>query len=633
MLLNELIKSGPLAKIWLSAHQERKLSKTQAMGVDVGESVVAILTQDTELPLRSSGPLMLGVVRIYSRKVGYLFDDCKEARERISLAFRPGIVDLPEEQVRAPHNAITISTRTEFDFNDWSWGPQDFLVASHSRKLTTTAKETTREFGAFNFGIPRAPSLYGGSVTTTSRQGSHDDSSLITSNAFSGIDLGLNLGDDTIEYGRDVLTPLSREGSAFEAIRASREKSLRAGSIHLSEGMDIGTELPPMASMDDYNLGGIGAFEPMDLGLDLDQGAERDRRASTELLTPPPATPPAESTQAVNSIQPNTTLKQARRPRLLLPDAETELNEEHRDRAATLREERYISAKAESGQMGEFMSNPGPYLFPGFKVDGEAWTVIGPQGIAPELSELFTFPDNILRKGRSLADTEETQSSKRPRLDIGERETEIQEEMDVDVELARRVDTANNTFDNDIFPAFQPDVGDFSRLADELPPMEAPTADDIPPMHFSREPSLALSRAESVARDVQFGISPVEFPLAIFDSRFNKIGERLSKWGLDTEDESRGDSTQGRHASMAVGLLRKELDAAPAEGKISFDKLAHKATKRAASTFFFELLSLSTRDRIRIKQQETFGDIEIQGKERLWPTSSQITSSRTASVA
>lgn len=28
---------------------------------------------------------MLGVVRIYSRKVGYLFDDCKEARERISL--------------------------------------------------------------------------------------------------------------------------------------------------------------------------------------------------------------------------------------------------------------------------------------------------------------------------------------------------------------------------------------------------------------------------------------------------------------------------------------------------------------------------------------------------------------------
>jgi hypothetical protein len=41
MLLTELIlsKRGPLAKVWLSAHQERKLSKQQTLGVDVEESV------------------------------------------------------------------------------------------------------------------------------------------------------------------------------------------------------------------------------------------------------------------------------------------------------------------------------------------------------------------------------------------------------------------------------------------------------------------------------------------------------------------------------------------------------------------------------------------------------------------
>ena len=41
MLLTELIlsKRGPLAKVWLSAHHERKLSKQQALGVDVEESV------------------------------------------------------------------------------------------------------------------------------------------------------------------------------------------------------------------------------------------------------------------------------------------------------------------------------------------------------------------------------------------------------------------------------------------------------------------------------------------------------------------------------------------------------------------------------------------------------------------
>ena len=39
--------------------------------------------------LRISGQLMLGVTRIYSRKVQYLLDDCKETRERIALVRCP----------------------------------------------------------------------------------------------------------------------------------------------------------------------------------------------------------------------------------------------------------------------------------------------------------------------------------------------------------------------------------------------------------------------------------------------------------------------------------------------------------------------------------------------------------------
>lgn len=46
----------------------------------------AILTQDEgPTTLRLSGQLMLGVTRIYSRKVQYLLDDCKETKDRISL--------------------------------------------------------------------------------------------------------------------------------------------------------------------------------------------------------------------------------------------------------------------------------------------------------------------------------------------------------------------------------------------------------------------------------------------------------------------------------------------------------------------------------------------------------------------
>jgi hypothetical protein len=57
---------------------------------------------------RTSGHLLLGVVRIYSRKAKYLLADCNEAFVKIKMAFRPGMVDLPEENREAAVNAITL---------------------------------------------------------------------------------------------------------------------------------------------------------------------------------------------------------------------------------------------------------------------------------------------------------------------------------------------------------------------------------------------------------------------------------------------------------------------------------------------------------------------------------------------
>ena len=60
------------------------------------------------MALRTSGHLLLGVVRIYSRKAKYLLSDCNEAFVKIKMAFRPGIVDLPEESREAAVAAITL---------------------------------------------------------------------------------------------------------------------------------------------------------------------------------------------------------------------------------------------------------------------------------------------------------------------------------------------------------------------------------------------------------------------------------------------------------------------------------------------------------------------------------------------
>ncbi|KAK6144932.1 hypothetical protein DH2020_021752 [Rehmannia glutinosa] len=102
-----LAKKGPLGTIWIAAHLERKLRKNQVADTDIGVSVVpiaiavdaiySILSPDVPIALRLSSHLLLGVVRIYSRKVNYLFDDCSEALLKVKQAFRSAAVDLPQK--------------------------------------------------------------------------------------------------------------------------------------------------------------------------------------------------------------------------------------------------------------------------------------------------------------------------------------------------------------------------------------------------------------------------------------------------------------------------------------------------------------------------------------------------------
>lgn len=103
-----LAKKGPLARIWLAAHWDKKLTKAHVFETNIEKSVEGILQPKVKMALRTSGHLLLGVVRIYSRKAKYLLADCNEAFVKIKMAFRPGMVDLPEENREAAVNAITL---------------------------------------------------------------------------------------------------------------------------------------------------------------------------------------------------------------------------------------------------------------------------------------------------------------------------------------------------------------------------------------------------------------------------------------------------------------------------------------------------------------------------------------------
>lgn len=102
-----LARKGPLARVWVAAHYDKKLSKAQIYEVNIHDSVAAILSDKMRLALRTSGHLLLGVVRIYSRQIRYLLADCNDAYSKIRLAFRPGIIDLPTVDKETAANAVT----------------------------------------------------------------------------------------------------------------------------------------------------------------------------------------------------------------------------------------------------------------------------------------------------------------------------------------------------------------------------------------------------------------------------------------------------------------------------------------------------------------------------------------------
>jgi len=92
-----------LGKIWLAAHWDKKLTKPNIFQTDIANSVESIIKPSVPLALRVSGYLLLGVVRIYSRKVKYLMNDCNEAMVKIKMAF---------SHTNAAPNAITNNTIT-----------------------------------------------------------------------------------------------------------------------------------------------------------------------------------------------------------------------------------------------------------------------------------------------------------------------------------------------------------------------------------------------------------------------------------------------------------------------------------------------------------------------------------------
>ncbi|KAF9663617.1 hypothetical protein SADUNF_Sadunf17G0070000 [Salix dunnii] len=114
-----LSSKGPLGSIWVAAYFFKKLKKAQVTSTDISSSVDKIL-QDVfdAVTYRVLAYLLLGVVRIYSKKAEYLFDDCNKVLLNVKdfvLSNKDGIL---VETLQAPYFSIILPERFELDAFD-----------------------------------------------------------------------------------------------------------------------------------------------------------------------------------------------------------------------------------------------------------------------------------------------------------------------------------------------------------------------------------------------------------------------------------------------------------------------------------------------------------------------------------
>ncbi|KAF9601186.1 hypothetical protein IFM89_017371 [Coptis chinensis] len=138
-----LSKKGTLKSIWVAAYFHKKLKKQQVADTHIPSSVDMIILNEVSVTYRVLGYLLLGVVRIFSKKVEYLYHDCSEVLTKIKT-YTP--LHKPKEGMCASYASITIPERFELDGFDLEL-PDDMNGGSVLPNQKITLEERLEDAG------------------------------------------------------------------------------------------------------------------------------------------------------------------------------------------------------------------------------------------------------------------------------------------------------------------------------------------------------------------------------------------------------------------------------------------------------------------------------------------------------
>ncbi|QPH00753.1 hypothetical protein C2857_004705 [Epichloe festucae Fl1] len=580
-----LQKSGPLARVWLSANLERKLSKNHILQSNVTDSVEAIITPNqAPMALRLSGQLLLGVVRIYQRKTRYLLDDCNEAMMKIKMAFRSsGNNDMAANLQMPNREALLLPDRiTPYDNLELPPPPDASWLLSQVDDITATP--VGRKGRVSNRDINLQEDLEISQFLQGSNGQETDDLLPMGDDLDLELDFGISMDDglsQSIEMGRDAPPARDVEDDVFSELDFMPRKDQADVTdlpVRIAEGdndiamggdedfgfnVDDQSAMPGMTSAADVDRERISESPLSDIDERLAQEVEAEyaRHSHTDLYEP------QEDTELTIVRRP---AQRAKKQKIMMPDDEialssNQIKQQQADRhniikpASFLPRDPFLLALMDMQKSGEFVSS--------IMAEGRssAW--------APELRGMLSLDavrgmSELKRKRDSgIADVESDHgAAKSPRLELGD-------------------DTDFGFDGNDL-------DGDHTADADGTV-VEIPAAGDDD-HHLDREGSPSNAFDETTA--------PIVHPQ---DSGPVSIGTKHAVHILrDLFGAEAATNAEKRKKSSVVFQ----------------DLLPEKQTTRAEATkMFFECLVLATKDAIKVEQGPGLGDaIRVRGKRGLW---------------
>ncbi|KAG7358938.1 mitotic cohesin [Nitzschia inconspicua] len=636
-----LAKKGPLAKVWLAAHWgDKKLARPQIFATDISQSCTDIMNPSVPLALRLSGHLLLGVVRIYSRKVKYVLNDCTEAMLKLQMAFtganNTGSSSKSERELLTDQDAPTNNLVSNFGEYDQVHVVEGFCLPLPEDNEWILAEDDEDESSSQQNGGQHAI-LLAAHLPQASQQGRHSGSSPRFPSPEEETWAPFDPDNEDEEDDDNPPLPSGSRISEIELVRAandsilSEDQTRRASSI-LNDSKDL-PGFPAQGEKDreepdeDFNVpfaddsedengpAGVGVQKLDDSMLQLSQEGGSAGKNNNNNLSGLDDSPSSKRSRE-EEIKPRK--KRRKRRKVVIDNHKTELSNEQirqmlKDTSDIVRKMVHPASWDGDESIKLFASNPGekrqpPILTQPFLADeGDRG---GPR-LHPRLRKLWE--DNYWRAlgnpcpyRKQAAPPEEDDEG--DSVEQVRRDQEVDEEKDdhssLEVPMPDAVDSKKEgTEETDDF--YMPQMDDEEELEDE--PAEGPALDldeDEEQVGEDEEDDLNLGLVNDMAIDSDDD-EDAEDRQALGD-----VMESTAKWHKHTVRVYKHLKKCMRDLTAPIDEDDEEAKDLPGQVQF-FDITKNVKTRRNAASVFFEILQLKTWDFIDVNQDDAYGDITI----------------------